>query len=40
MADGIDPIENRKAQKETIEGKLTNTFEAVAREWLAKNAGK
>ena len=40
VADGIDPLENRKAQKEAIDEKTANSFEAVAREWLALNASK
>jgi integrase len=40
VADGIDPIENRKAKKADIEEQSANSFEAVAREWLALNASK
>jgi hypothetical protein len=36
LANGIDPGENRKAQKAAAEGRAANSFEAVAREWFAK----
>ncbi|MBT6595183.1 MAG: DUF4102 domain-containing protein, partial [Nitrospina sp.] len=34
LADGIDPSENRKAQKLANNGE--NSFEVIAREWFAK----
>ena len=36
LADGIDPGEQRKAQKAAGVGKAENSFEVVAREWFAK----
>jgi integrase len=36
LANGIDPGENRKAQKAAAQGRAANSFEAVAREWFAK----
>jgi len=36
VADGIDPSENRKAAKAAQAENLGNTFEVIAREWLAK----
>lgn len=36
LADGIDPAENRKAQKQARELLNANSFEVVAREWFAK----
>ena len=36
LADGIDPSENRKAQKSARADRATNSFEVVAREWFAK----
>lgn len=36
LAQGIDPGENRKAQKLTRHGQAANSFEVVAREWYAK----
>ena len=38
LADGVDPGENRKAQKLAREERATNSFEAVAREWFTKYA--
>lgn len=38
LADGIDPGENRKAQKSSRQERAANSFEVVAREWYAKNA--
>lgn len=35
VANGIDPSENRKAAKETKNGNLANSFEVIAREWIA-----
>jgi len=36
MSDGIDPSENRKAQKSARADLTANTFEVVSREWFAK----
>src|ERR1035441_6197590 len=36
LADGIDPSENRKAQKLARVDSAVNSFEVVAREWLSK----
>ncbi len=36
LADGIDPGENRKAQKSAKVERAANSFEVVAREWYAK----
>ncbi|MGB1800464.1 MAG: tyrosine-type recombinase/integrase [Gammaproteobacteria bacterium] len=36
LADGIDPAVHKKAQKEAELNKLSNTFEAIAREWHEK----
>jgi Phage integrase central domain/Arm DNA-binding domain len=36
LADGIDPSENRKAQKLARADSAANSFEVVAREWLSK----
>ncbi len=36
LADGIDPSENRKAQKSARSDRAANSFEVVAREWFAK----
>ena len=38
IAEGIDPGENRKAQKATKQDRAANSFEVVAREWYAKHA--
>jgi len=38
LADGIDPSENRKAQKAARATSAANSFEVVAREWYAKHA--
>ena len=38
LADGIDPGENRKAQKATKQDRAANSFEVVAREWYAKHS--
>lgn len=35
IAGDIDPSDNRKAQKKTKDGNLANSFEVIAREWLA-----
>lgn len=36
LANGIDPGENRKAQKAAKEVRDANSFEVIAREWFAK----
>jgi integrase len=36
LADGVDPSENRKAQKTARTEQAANSFEVVAREWFAK----
>lgn len=36
LANGIDPSENRKAQKSARADRAANSFEVVAREWFAK----
>jgi integrase len=36
LADGIDPSENRKAQKLARADRTANSFEVVAREWFGK----
>ena len=36
-AQGINPGEERKARKASVTAKKANTFEVVAREWIAKN---
>lgn len=36
LAQGIDPGENRKAQKAAQQSRAANSFEVVAREWFAK----
>jgi integrase len=38
LAHGIDPSENRKAEKLAKANRQANTFEAVTREWFAKRA--
>lgn len=38
LAQGIDPGENRKAQKTAKHDRAANSFEVVAREWYAKYA--
>lgn len=35
IENGIDPGENRKAEKQAKAGDTVNSFEAIAREWLA-----
>ena len=40
LADGLDPMAERKADKEATAERGKNSFEAVAREWLALNVGK
>ncbi len=36
LVDGIDPSQNRKATKAATEERAANSFEVVAREWVAK----
>jgi len=36
VADGVDPSENRKAQKAAKADRAVNSFEVVTREWFAK----
>jgi hypothetical protein len=36
LAQGIDPGENRRAQKATKQHRAANSFEVAAREWYAK----
>lgn len=38
LADGKDPSATRKAAKRDAAGRAANSFEAVAREWYAKQA--
>ncbi|MBA3505469.1 MAG: tyrosine-type recombinase/integrase [Betaproteobacteria bacterium] len=38
LADGVDPSAQRKADKREAAGRAANSFEAVAREWYAKQA--
>jgi len=38
LADGIDPSEHKKAQKQAQKEMITNTFEALAREWHDKKS--
>ena len=38
LADGKDPSAQRQAEKREAEGRAANSFEAVAREWYAKQA--
>jgi integrase len=40
LANGIDPAENRKAQKAAREERGANSFEVIAREWFAKYSTK
>ncbi|MDP1265441.1 Arm DNA-binding domain-containing protein, partial [Klebsiella pneumoniae] len=35
VANGIDPVEERKAQKLALQLSTENTFEAIIREWHA-----
>lgn len=37
LAQGIDPGEQRKAQKAAKQDRAANSFEVIAREWFAKN---
>lgn len=36
LADGVDPSENRKAQKSAKADRAANSFEVLTREWFAK----
>ncbi len=36
LANGVDPGEHRKAQKQTRMDDVSNSFEVIAREWFAK----
>jgi integrase len=38
IAHGVDPSEERKAKRAERDARLSNTFEAVAREWFEKQA--
>src|SRR5947199_6898126 len=38
LASGVDPSERRKADKRNAAGRAANSFEAVAREWYAKQS--
>lgn len=40
VADGIDPSENRKAQKAAKLGRTANSFEVIAREWFEARKSK
>ncbi len=40
IANGGDPVQNKRDQKETLLENATNTFELVAREWLVSNSAK
>jgi integrase len=40
LADGIDPRENKKAQKAAREAVLANSFEVLAREWYARQLSR
>lgn len=40
LADGIDPGENKKAQKAARQDVTSSSFEVVAREWMAKQSPK
>lgn len=37
LANGIDPAENRKAQKTAKADRAANSFEVIAREWYTQN---
>jgi len=37
LAEGIDPSEHRKAERSSREGSVANSFEVVAREWIASH---
>jgi len=34
VANGIDPSDNRKAEKQAKAGDTLNSFETIAREWI------
>jgi integrase len=38
LANGVDPGENRKVQRAAKAKRAANSFEVVAREWIAKNS--
>jgi len=38
LANGVDPSENRKSQREAHADRAANSFEVAAREWFAKYA--
>ena len=38
VANGVDPSENRKAQKSACADRAANSFEVITREWYAKHA--
>lgn len=38
LANGIDPSATRKAEKDAISDKASNTFEMIAREWHSKHS--
>ena len=38
LANGVDPSEQKKAQKSASQERSANSFEAIAREWFAKHA--
>lgn len=40
VSNGIDPSENRKAQKSVRADRAANSFEVVAREWFAKMSSR
>lgn len=40
LADGVDPSTAKREEKRAKAAAAVNTFEAVAREWLAKTSGK
>lgn len=37
LADGVDPGQNRKAAKQSKEANAANSFEVIAREWVASH---
>ncbi len=40
LAEGIDPMLNKRATKAAAEGAASNSFEVIAREWLTKRGKK
>ena len=40
VANGIDPVEERKAQKQAQQLSTENSFEAICREWHANKADR